>query len=242
VSRRREPTSKRVFDLFVASALLIATAPLAAVAAALVKATSRGPVLYRASRAGRDGQEFAMLKFRTMRTGLDAVDRRVTAPDDDRVTPVGALLRRTKLDELPQLINVLRGDMSVVGPRPEDIEIVRRHYTDRQRRTLEVRPGIASSAELRWYPDLTHHDPPPPGMPMQEWYISRHLPAELEESLTYLERRNLLLDLSIVARLAWNTVRYAFGEPPRQPFTPVAAPDHDPEPPLDDPEPPPEPS
>lgn len=210
--------SKRLFDIVVASALLLITAPISAVAALAVKLTSPGPVFYRAPRAGVNGEEFDMFKFRTMGVGLDSVDQRVTAANDVRITPVGKLLRRSKLDEIPQFINVIKGQMSVVGPRPEDIDIVRNHYTDRQRRTLDVRPGIASLAELRWYPDLTYHDPPPSDEQTQEWYIERHMPAELEESLHYVEQQSLWLDLTIVARLAWMTLRYTFSDPPRQPL------------------------
>lgn len=208
---------KRAFDVTVASVLLAATAPLSIVGAVAVKLTSPGPVLYRAPRAGRNGKPFDMYKFRTMRTGLDSADRMVTEENDPRVTAVGGLLRRSKLDEIPQLLNVLRGEMSIVGPRPEDVGIVAAHYTARHRRTLDVRPGIASYAELRWYPDLTHHDPPPDGVPMQEWYVDRHMPIELEDSLLYLDEQSLLGDLRILSRLAVMVVRYSVASPPRLP-------------------------
>lgn len=205
--------TKRAFDVIVATILLILTAPLIGVSALAIKLTSQGPLFYRARRAGMHGTLFQMLKLRTMRTGLDSVDRRVTEENDNRITRVGAILRKCKLDELPQLWNVLLGDMSIVGPRPEDWEIVQNHYTERQRRTLSVRPGIASYAEVRWYPDLIYHDPPPPDVAMQTWYVERHMPAELEESLRYVEEQSLWLDIKIMFQIARNVLLYSVTQP-----------------------------
>ena len=219
---------KRSFDVVVAGIVLVVTSPLLVLSAALVELTSRGPVLYRAPRAGVDGQRFDMFKFRTMTQNRDSSDRRVTEPDDDRITMAGKLLRGSRLDELPQLINVLRGQMSIVGPRPEDIDIVANHYTDWHRRSLTVRPGIACLSEIRWYPDLTHHDPPPPEVPMQDWYVERHLDAQVSESLRYIDEWSPALDLRILARLAAFTTRYAFSEPPMVAFTPISAGSPDP--------------
>ena len=137
---------KRLLDIVIAGCALVLTSPLILVGALLVKLTSPGPAFYRARRAGLGGRPFDMFKLRTMRTGTDTPNRKITADRDERVIPVGRWLRRFKIDELPQLWNVLRGDMSIVGPRPEDWDIVRQHYSDRERRTLEVRPGIASPA------------------------------------------------------------------------------------------------
>ena len=95
---------------------------------------------------------------------------KITADSDQRIHWAGRY-SQFKIDELPQLWNVLRGEMSIVGPRPEDWEIVQQFYTDEQRQTLAVRPGIFSTAEVRWYPDLTYHDPPPPGVSIEEHYL-----------------------------------------------------------------------
>jgi lipopolysaccharide/colanic/teichoic acid biosynthesis glycosyltransferase len=141
-----------------------------------------------------------MFKLRTMRVGGDPVERRITEQSDERLTAVGELLRKFSIDELPQFWNVLRGDMSVVGPRPEDWDIVQRCYTPEQRRVLSVRPGIVSTADVRWYPDLTYHDPPPANVPLQEYYLQRHLPAKLAEELRYVARHSLLLDLRVICR------------------------------------------
>ena len=139
-----------------------------------------------------------MFKLRTMKVCTGTPDRRVTAERDTRMTPVGAFLRKFKIDELPQFWNVLRGEMSIVGPRPEDWDIVNCHYTPEQLRTLEIRPGVTSAAEIRWYPDMTYHDPPPEGVPIQEWYLKRHLAARLTEELRYVEQQSLLLDLIMI--------------------------------------------
>ncbi len=153
-----------------------------------------------------------------MYVGTDAPDRRITAAADDRVTPVGRFLRRFNIDELPQFWNVLRGDMSVVGPRPEDIDIVERYFTAEQRRTLEVRPGIASPADVRWYPDLTYHDPPPPGVPIQEHYLERHMPAQLAEALRYVEEQSLWVDLKVVAQTMVCVLFRSWLPPKRKPL------------------------
>ena len=209
---------KRFFDITLAAVVLLLTSPFMLVAAIAIKLDSPGPVFYKAKRAGLGGRPFLMLKLRTMVTGLDSVDKRVTAENDTRITPVGKWLRKTKLDEFPQFWNVLVGDMSIVGPRPEDWDIVQNHYTPEQMRTLDVRPGIASYAEVLWYPDLTYHDPPPPNVPIQTWYIERHMPAQLTESLRYIEEQNLLLDLWILLQTAYCVVVFSFFSPQKRPL------------------------
>ncbi|HZM00229.1 MAG TPA: sugar transferase [Planctomycetota bacterium] len=208
---------KRAFDIVFAALALVATLPLLCVAALAIKLTSPGPLLYRARRAGLGGRPFDVLKLRTMHAGSDASAQFVTGADDARVTPVGRILRRFKLDELPQFWNVLVGEMSVVGPRPETWDFVQQHYTERWRRTLSVRPGIASSADVRWYPDLTYHDPPPAGVPVQEHYLRYHLPAQLEESLRYIERRSFAYDLQLLAQTAWCVLVRSWLPPERDP-------------------------
>jgi|SRR5688572_1706698 len=210
--------TKRVFDIVVSASILFFICPLILLSGLAVKLTSPGPIFYRAKRAGLGGKSFEMLKLRTMVVGRDAVDRRVTEAQDDRITPVGKWLRKLKLDELPQFWNVLVGDMSIVGPRPEDWDIVQRYYTPEQWETLKVRPGIASLAEVRWYPDLTYHDPPPPGVPIQEWYIQRHMPAQLAESLRYVEQQSLGLDLKIILQTAFCILVYSWLPPEKQPL------------------------
>ncbi len=216
--RRAAGRAKRCFDVCAAILGLALGWPLIALGALLVVLTSPGPALYRARRAGLRGRPFDVLKLRTMVVGADTPDRRITAADDDRVTPLGRFLRRSKIDELPQLWNVLVGEMSVVGPRPEAVDIVERHYTPEQRRTLELRPGLASPADVRWYPDLTYHDPPPPGVPIQEHYLARHMPAQLEEALRYVEEQDLWLDLQLIAQTAACVLFRSWLRPQRRPL------------------------
>ncbi|MEQ1633212.1 MAG: sugar transferase [Planctomycetota bacterium] len=210
---------KRAFDLVVAGSLLLATLPICALAAVAVKLTSKGPVFYRARRAGLHGRPFLMLKFRTMRTASDTADRKITDARDDRITAIGALLRKTKVDELPQLWNVLRGEMSIVGPRPEDHDFVVQHYSTEHMRSLATRPGIACTAEVRWYPDLTFHDPAPPGVSTQEHYLRRHMPAQVAEGIRYAEQQNLWLDCKILLQTAACVLFRSWVPQPKRPVS-----------------------
>jgi FlaA1/EpsC-like NDP-sugar epimerase/lipopolysaccharide/colanic/teichoic acid biosynthesis glycosyltransferase len=137
----------RLCDLLMATAALIVLAPSFLIVALIIKLTSPGPIFYKASRVGRGGELFLLYKFRTMVTDADRQGPGITVQDDPRVTRVGRFLRRHKLDELPQLINILRGEMSVVGPRPEDPRYVAL-YSDSQRRLLDYRPGLTSPASI----------------------------------------------------------------------------------------------
>jgi lipopolysaccharide/colanic/teichoic acid biosynthesis glycosyltransferase len=208
--------TKRCFDVLVALCALLVTWPLIAIGALMVKLTSPGPAFYRSKRAGFGGKPFEMLKLRTMHLGPDSPDRRVTEVQDARITRIGKLLRHTKLDEMPQLWNVLRGDMSIVGPRPEDWDIVQRYFSPAQRHMLDVRPGIASPVDVNWYPDLTYYDPPPRGVPIQDHYVKRHMPIQVAEGIRYVERHNLLLDLAVIARLVYCVTIYSWRAPARE--------------------------
>jgi lipopolysaccharide/colanic/teichoic acid biosynthesis glycosyltransferase len=215
------PLVKRCLDVVIASTALVLAGPLILIGAFLVKLTSRGPAFYRAKRAGLGGEPFAMFKLRTMRIGTDSADRKVTADGDDRITSVGRWLRKFKIDELPQFWNVLRGDMAIVGPRPEDWDIVEQHYTAEQRRALEVRPGIASPVDVQWYPDLTYHDPAPDGVPMQEHYLSRHLPVQVAGAIRYVDRQSLLVDFEVILRLVFCVLVRSWLPAPRHPLPPL---------------------
>ncbi|MFD8481644.1 sugar transferase [Kitasatospora sp. NPDC059673] len=168
---------KRGGDLAVAALAGIIAVPLGLVIALLIRATMGGPVIFRQTRSGRHGQEFRILKFRTMRD-----KRHPDEPDAPRITRLGALLRRTSLDELPQLWNVVRGDMAVIGPRPTLPEQVV-HYSPRQRGRLALRPGLTGWAQIR-------------GRNSISW------PERIELDLWYIEHRSLLLDLRILAGTA----------------------------------------
>jgi lipopolysaccharide/colanic/teichoic acid biosynthesis glycosyltransferase len=187
---------RRTLDVVASGTALVVCAPLFLAIAAAVKIGSPGPVLYRARRVGRGGQLFTLYKFRTMGPGAHVSGPPITAEGDSRVTPVGRVLRQWKLDELPQLYNVLRGDMSLVGPRPEDPMYVA-DYTDEQRRLLSVRPGLTSPATLAYRHEaavLAAADDP------EVTYREVVLPAKLAIELDYLRKRTLFLDLLILAR------------------------------------------
>jgi lipopolysaccharide/colanic/teichoic acid biosynthesis glycosyltransferase len=193
----REPASRCLLDVALAGAGLVALAPLMGVIAVAVRLDSEGPILYRATRAGRGGVPFTMYKFRTMRVRPAGQGDRITRHGDDRVTRVGRFLRAGRLDELPQLWNVLVGDMSLVGPRPEDPHYVEL-YTPEQRRVLDVRPGVTSLASLRFRDEqrlLVGDD-------WERTYRERVMPAKLEIDRAYVERASLGLDLRILAATA----------------------------------------
>ncbi len=209
---------KRLFDIIFSSLVLMMVSPLILIGAFAVKLTSPGPVFYRAKRTGLGGQPLDMLKLRTMYVGTDTGDRRITDTNDDRITPVGSILRILKIDELPQFWNVLKGDMSIVGPRPEDWDIVQEYYTPEHRLTLNVRPGITSLAAVRWYPDLTYHDPPPSGISIQDWYLKRHLPVQLSEAFRYMEKQSLLFDLKVIWQTFYCVIKYSWFPPKQKPL------------------------
>ncbi|MFJ5927153.1 sugar transferase [Kitasatospora sp. NPDC092948] len=175
---------KRGGDLAVAALAGIVAVPIGLVIALLIRATMGGPVIFRQTRSGRHGQEFRILKFRTMRD-----KHHEDEPDAPRITRLGALLRRTSLDELPQLWNVVRGDMAVIGPRPTLPEQVV-HYSPRQRGRLALRPGLTGWAQIR-------------GRNSISW------PERIELDLWYIEHRTLLLDLRILAGTARMLLRPA---------------------------------
>lgn len=184
---------QRAFDVAVSLIALLVLSPLLALIAIAVKLTSSGPVLYRGPRAGRDGVPFAILKFRTMRTGT--AGPAITRGHDSRVTAAGRVLRRWKLDELPQLINVVRGEMSLAGPRPEAPEYVAL-YSDDERRVLRVRPGITSPASLLYRDEESLLG----GDDWHERYVGGIMREKLRVDLVWLERRTFVSDLGLLVR------------------------------------------
>jgi lipopolysaccharide/colanic/teichoic acid biosynthesis glycosyltransferase len=187
---------KRLIDVVGSAAGLLLLWPLFLVIALAVKLSSRGPVFYRANRTGRGGQPFKLLKFRTMRVN-DGRGPVVTTAGDPRVTSVGRVLRRFKVDELPQLVNVLRGEMSLVGPRPEDPRYTAL-YTGEQRHILDYLPGITSTASLQYRDEerlLTGPD-------WERTYIDVVMPEKIRIDLGYQEHASVLDDLRIIARTA----------------------------------------
>ncbi len=177
----------RLFDLLLGTFLLVLSLPLLAIASLLIRLEGGGSAIYRQTRVGRNGEEFELLKLRTMVPGSDPVGiGTAVTRDDPRVTRTGRWLRRTSLDELPNLFNVLRGEMALVGPRPTiPAQVV--DYTPHQRRRLEVLPGITGWAQVQGRA----------GIPWEE---------RIELDVEYVDRRSFLLDLRILSRTFWLTI------------------------------------
>jgi len=186
--------SKRIFDFFSALAGIIALAPLLAAAALLLKLDSPGPVFFRQQRVGRHGKVFDILKFRTMRTGAEALGQ-LTVGSDPRVTRIGQWLRRYKIDELPQLFNVLRGEMSLVGPRPEVPRYVACYPEALRATVLSVPPGITDRASIEFRDESAllagAADP-------ERAYVETILPIKLDYYVRYVHERSFALDLKII--------------------------------------------
>ena len=174
----------RILDIVIALLALVVLLPVLLIAAVAIKLGSRGPVLYRQRRVGLDGEEFEMLKLRTMVVGSDPVGvGTVVTRDDPRVTGAGRVLRRTSLDEIPNLFNVLRGEMAIVGPRPTiPAQVI--DYTPQQRRRHEVRPGITGWAQVQGRT----------GIPWEQ---------RIELDVYYVDHRNALLDARILLKTLW---------------------------------------
>src|SRR5437660_7115037 len=197
----------RPLDLALGLLGVALAAPLLAAAAVGIRLSSPGPVLYRARRVGRNGAAFTMYKLRTMHV-REGPGSAIAGRNDPRVFPFGAWLRRTKIDEIPQLFNVVRGDMSLVGPRPEDPAIVQRHYWPVHRETLTVRPGLASPGSIYNY---THGQRLlSSGQPERD-YVDRLLPLKLALDVVYVRRASLRYDLMIVGRALWAIASMAVG-------------------------------
>jgi lipopolysaccharide/colanic/teichoic acid biosynthesis glycosyltransferase len=179
---------RRAIDVMVGGLALVVTTPIVVVAMLAIRVESRGHPVYRQRRVGKDGREFDVLKLRTMVDGAEHIGAGLAINENDsRVTRVGGVLRRTSLDELPNLLNVVRGDMSLIGPRPT-IPVQVAQYTDRQRGRLAIRPGITGWAQVHGRATL----------PWSE---------RIELDLYYIEHRSLSLDV----RILWRTVAIVFG-------------------------------
>jgi len=177
---------KRAMDIVVAAALLVVGWPILAILAILIRCDSPGPVLFRQERAGRGMQPFTLYKFRTLRADADPFGVSPRRPDDPRLTRIGRVLRETSFDELPQLWNVLKGEMSLVGPRPLYMSQARA-FTPRQRRRLDVRPGLTGLAQIQGRGEVPHED-------------------KLEIDVRYVEQASLRLDLKIL----WASLAFPF--------------------------------
>ena len=185
---------KRVFDISFSLVGLIMLSPLFFLIAYLIKREDGGPVFYRGVRIGQFGKPFRIYKFRTMVVDAEKIGGPSTADDDPRITKIGKFIRKYKLDELPQLINVLKGEMSIVGPRPE-VPFYVDMFTEEEKRILDVKPGITDWASL-WNPDegaiLAGSSDP------EKTYMGKIRPIKIKLQLKYVEERSFLTDLKII--------------------------------------------
>ena len=197
---------KRAIDIVVSAVSLVVFSPVFVVIAVVIKATSRGPVFYRGMRTGLHGVPFKMYKFRTMVNDADRLGGPSTALNDPRLTKIGKFLRRYKLDELPQLVNVLKGEMSIVGPRPQ-VERYTALYHGEEELILTVRPGLTDYASLYFFnmDEILGDDD------VDEKYAREVEPAKNALRIRYVKEQSLLVDLRIIV----NTFLSFFGRKPR---------------------------
>ena len=188
--------AKRVFDVLVSVCAILLLAPLLAAIAVAIKCESPGPILFKQVRVGLNGRPFTILKFRSMVQNATDLAPNVSVADDPRITVVGAFIRRWFLDELPQLINVLMGEMSVVGPRPETPEYVAL-YSPEERRVFAIRPGIVGPSTLAFVDEpqiLARRDDP------HEFYVTVLMHQRVQLDLEYLEHQSVAYDLQLLAK------------------------------------------
>lgn len=194
---------KRAFDIVSCTLAVLLLFPFGLLIALCIVCGSKGGVFYRQTRVGRGGKDFKLLKFRTMRPNADRQGLLITVGNDQRITRIGKFLRKYKIDELPQLLNIIKGDMSVVGPRPE----VRRYvelYDERQRRVLTVRPGLTDYASLKYISEselLAKSDDP------EKTYIEEIMPAKLELNLQYIDNQSLKEDFKLILKTLFSIFR-----------------------------------
>lgn len=189
---------KRFFDVMVSGLALLAVWPAILLTAMITKMVSPGPAFFLAKRVGKNGEIFSMYKIRTMHITND-IGAAITAPQDARIFPFGLFVRNAKLDELPQFWNVLIGDMSIVGPRPEDPQIVSDYYTGWMSKTLEIRPGITSPGAVFGY---LKGDEYLQGDNVERSYADKLLPKKLRIELDYLQKASFLTDLKVIFETA----------------------------------------
>jgi lipopolysaccharide/colanic/teichoic acid biosynthesis glycosyltransferase len=197
----------RAFDLVVSVTALVLTLPFLVIAAIAIKLTSPGPVLYLAERVGKGGKPFRMYKLRSMHVNTGGSE--ITATNDSRVFAVGRVIRKLKLDELPQFLNVIQGDMAVVGPRPEAPGIVAAHYTGWMRETLNVLPGVTSPGAIFYY---AYSDALLAGDDPEKAYVDRLLGPKLALELAYMQRMNLWSNVVVVLHTVVTIVARILGK------------------------------
>lgn len=186
---------KRCFDLLFAVLFLIVFSPIYLLTIIIIKIVSPGPAIYKAARVGKDGRLFTCYKFRSMRVDSGKV-RLTTLENDDRIFPFGKFIRKTKIDEMPQVVNILKGEMSVVGPRPEDQENAEKVYVGEFKHIMDVKPGLTSTASLY---DYTHGEL----FEDEESYEKIFMPKKLKLELYYVNHRSVWYDVWLILKTAW---------------------------------------
>lgn len=186
---------KRCFDLLFAFCFLVVFSPVYIISWLIIKIVSPGPAIYKAERVGKGGKLFKCYKFRSMRVDSGKV-RLTTLGNDDRIFPFGRFIRKSKIDEMPQVVNILKGEMSVVGPRPEDKENADKVYVGEYKHILDVKPGLTSTASLY---DYTHGEL----YEDEEVYEKFFLPKKLMLEIHYINHRSFGYDLELIIKTAW---------------------------------------
>lgn len=186
---------KRCFDLLFAVLFLLVFSPIYLFTIIIIKIVSPGPAIYKAMRVGKDGKLFKCYKFRSMRVDSGKV-RLTTLENDDRIFPFGKFIRKTKIDEMPQMVNILKGEMSVVGPRPEDQENAEKVYVGEFKHIMDVKPGLTSTASLY---DYTHGEL----FEDEDSYEKIFMPKKLRLELYYINHRSVWYDLWLILKTAW---------------------------------------
>ena len=188
---------KRIFDIFFSLFGILALIPVFIITGLFIKADSKGPIFFKQKRIGQFGKEFEILKFRSMSINNDSVVKNITYKNDPRITKAGQFLRKYKIDELPQLINVFKGDMSFVGPRPEVKEYVDFYDKDIKDKILSLKPGITDYASIEYVDENNLLDDPEKA---HEIYINEILPTKIKYSIKYFNERSFLLDLKLIMK------------------------------------------
>lgn len=195
---------KRLFDFLVSIFGLIVLSPLFLIISILIKIDSEGPIFYRGVRIGQFGKPFKIFKFRTMIKNAEKIGGTSTSADDPRLTRVGKFLRKYKLDELPQLINVLKGEMSLVGPRPEVKMYIDMLKPEEREKILSVKPGMTDLASL-W--DFHEEELLKGSKDPDKTYMEKIRPKKIQLQLEYVKNRSFLLDLKIIAKTIWKLLK-----------------------------------
>ena len=194
---------KRLFDIVFSIFGLIISSPLFLIVAFLTKRESPGPVFYKGKRAGKGGKLFEMLKFRSMVQGADKLGGPSTPADDPRLLKIGRFLRRYKLDEIPQLLNVLKGEMSLVGPRPELSKYVKSYYRD-YKEILRVKPGITDYASL----EFKNENEMLNGLEdVEERYVNEILPVKIKYYKKYIKEKSIIKDFGLIFRTIFRIIK-----------------------------------